>query len=728
MNKDININTNQKDYPYKLTPFKLAVLQNFPYIEADFDALTDYGLLCKVVEYLNNVIANQNVVQDNVTALNNAFTELKNYIDTYFGDELAEKVDDKLNEFAENGTLEQMIAKYISNRFARTYNTVADMKSDTGLIAGMYAKTLSYYSDYKGSAEYYITDKLNDNFHFEQLDNNLYAILISKNIDSYQFGIRENIDSTNELQEFFNYAYKHRDQSITLLAGNLIISKTIKINPYAKIILKGIVTITDNSNDDIAFNIISDADEINNDYQGITQLFDNTDGCIELTNSNSEIAKTGCSINSVQSSSQSKRINVHIRGLRIVNYDIGISLNTYNTYFIDFENIEIFKCRIALYVGKNGSVINSGENISFNKCLFTRNSCCIYFDSSIRIDITQSSFDFNSCVIYIAKDRLSANVNMFKCWIEGIGQSNSNELTYFNNFSGLAFASDVSNWYDKNLITLNNCEICHLQGKHLNALIDGKGLMIKLINNIFWFAEDIMKFESIGNDAFNSLFIANNVKNIEMINNDYKYTSHLMIDKSQSLTDALLENESVDSEYKLLSDITNDYFAGYDIDETGNAKSTKIRKVIIDNKKCIELTPPYNGANSYLTIITKNYYNIKDFYRIYSNGALKGFKGTTHTYINFGIKFYDKDLNLLSTSRIGSNYRSDISGIDPLQFFFAYRLEDLYNNSIPKNATYFRLTFQLFALNGVLNDTDINGTTVHFDDPVYFTGFYSFTE
>ena len=59
----------------RLTPFKRCVLQNFPFIEADFDALTNYGLLCKIVKYLNQVIASQNEVQgvteEIVTAFNN---------------------------------------------------------------------------------------------------------------------------------------------------------------------------------------------------------------------------------------------------------------------------------------------------------------------------------------------------------------------------------------------------------------------------------------------------------------------------------------------------------------------------------------------------------------------------------------------------------------------------------------------------------------------------------
>ena len=32
-----------------LPPFKWYVLQNFPFIEADFDAITNYQLLCTLV-------------------------------------------------------------------------------------------------------------------------------------------------------------------------------------------------------------------------------------------------------------------------------------------------------------------------------------------------------------------------------------------------------------------------------------------------------------------------------------------------------------------------------------------------------------------------------------------------------------------------------------------------------------------------------------------------------
>ena len=100
--------------PYKhLTPFKRCVLQNFPFIEADFDALTNYGLLCKIVEYLNKVIASQNEVQTNVETLNNAFIELKNYVDNYFDNlDVQEEINNKLDEMAESGELERIITQY----------------------------------------------------------------------------------------------------------------------------------------------------------------------------------------------------------------------------------------------------------------------------------------------------------------------------------------------------------------------------------------------------------------------------------------------------------------------------------------------------------------------------------------------------------------------------------------------------------------------------------------
>jgi hypothetical protein len=98
-----------KDYK-KLTPFKFQILQNFPFIAEDFDSLTNYELLCKVVEYLNDVINNENNVEENVTNLYNSFVELQNYINNYFDNlDVQDEVNNKIDEMVESGEMGRLI-------------------------------------------------------------------------------------------------------------------------------------------------------------------------------------------------------------------------------------------------------------------------------------------------------------------------------------------------------------------------------------------------------------------------------------------------------------------------------------------------------------------------------------------------------------------------------------------------------------------------------------------
>ena len=103
-------------FEYKnLTPFKWFVLENFPFIEADFDALTSYQLWCKVVEYLNKTIDNMNLTGEQMENVTNAFIELKNYVDNYFNNlDVQDEINNKLDEMVEDGTLSNLIEKYIN--------------------------------------------------------------------------------------------------------------------------------------------------------------------------------------------------------------------------------------------------------------------------------------------------------------------------------------------------------------------------------------------------------------------------------------------------------------------------------------------------------------------------------------------------------------------------------------------------------------------------------------
>lgn len=127
----------------KLPPFKWFVLQNFPFIEADFDAITYYQLLCKIVEYLNKVIDENNVIGEQTENLTNAFNELQDYVNHYFDNlDVQDEINNKLDEMAESGQLADIIAQYLQLAGVLAFDTLNDMKNATNLVNGSIAKTL----------------------------------------------------------------------------------------------------------------------------------------------------------------------------------------------------------------------------------------------------------------------------------------------------------------------------------------------------------------------------------------------------------------------------------------------------------------------------------------------------------------------------------------------------------------------------------------------------------
>lgn len=106
------------DFNYKnLTPFKWFVLENFPFIENDFDAINNYHLFSKVVEYLNNTIGSMNLTGEQMENVTNAMTELQNYVNNYFENlDVQDEINNKLNEMVEDGTLQNLLSPLINNK------------------------------------------------------------------------------------------------------------------------------------------------------------------------------------------------------------------------------------------------------------------------------------------------------------------------------------------------------------------------------------------------------------------------------------------------------------------------------------------------------------------------------------------------------------------------------------------------------------------------------------
>ena len=88
-----------------LPPFKFWALQNFPFIEYDFDALTNYEIMCKIVEYINKVALKTNEIGE----------EMQNIIDWFNDLDVQDEIDNKLDEMVEDGTLAEIINEEIFN-------------------------------------------------------------------------------------------------------------------------------------------------------------------------------------------------------------------------------------------------------------------------------------------------------------------------------------------------------------------------------------------------------------------------------------------------------------------------------------------------------------------------------------------------------------------------------------------------------------------------------------
>ena len=198
-------------FNYKnLTPFKWFVLENFPFIEADFDALTEWQLFCKLGKEMNKIINSENTLGtqvENVTnafiELQNAFIELQNYVNNYFDNlDVQEEINNKLNIMVEDGTFQNILKNFLN--IQRVYHNITELKSDLTLVKGNICKTLNRdnFNDCGGGI-YIIIDNLEnniiDNSTFIQLDNNLYAkLLIQGYVEPAQFaGVNDNIKLLN---------------------------------------------------------------------------------------------------------------------------------------------------------------------------------------------------------------------------------------------------------------------------------------------------------------------------------------------------------------------------------------------------------------------------------------------------------------------------------------------------------------------------------------------------
>ena len=279
-----NFTPNQNDYK-NLTPFKTWLLlqintwgqNNFPFVESDFDELTNYGMMQKLMKALNDVISNENMVEEDMTNLYNAFTELQTYlfdefadyksklntsfdeykeqvdgeveqfetditadfnelhdfVDNYFDNNFPELVNDKLDEMASDGTLENLLND--AAHLIKSYDTYTELIADSSTFTdGLRLKTLGYRNvNDGGECSYYVRTKTNydipDGIFLINISDTLVMEVIKREdfnplqLGAYGDGIH---DDSDILISFFNHL---EENSHVYLKNKYAVSKAINL-------------------------------------------------------------------------------------------------------------------------------------------------------------------------------------------------------------------------------------------------------------------------------------------------------------------------------------------------------------------------------------------------------------------------------------------------------------------------------------------------------------------
>lgn len=195
--------------------FRNWVFDNFPFMENDFDALTDYELFCKMMEYVKKQVEGNEELEKRIE-------DLENYV---YNLDLQDEVNNKLDEMAEDGTLADIIAQYINLQSVLAFNTVTDLKVATNVLNGSIVRTLGYTTYNDGNGSYYKIRTITSSDVVDEI--NIIALneptLIAEKITHW---------TDNEITSFFNsyeslITYSQTEQAIGLWDDQHVIYRKI---------------------------------------------------------------------------------------------------------------------------------------------------------------------------------------------------------------------------------------------------------------------------------------------------------------------------------------------------------------------------------------------------------------------------------------------------------------------------------------------------------------------
>ena len=227
------------------------------------ESMSYYECLCALLDYINKTI----VPAENTNAA--AIAELQHIVETYLDDEtLQPLINEKLDQMAEDGTLQEIIAEYLNANALWCFDNVQDMKEATNLIDGSFAKTLGYYAKNDGGSAIYKIRTITNNDVVNQKDilslndETLIAeLVLQENIIVNQFGAYgDGIHDDTATIKYIIDKYKRAD----FITNKTYIVNELDITDYVNIYGNG-ATLKASENCDYIIKLTC----INNEYNGI---------------------------------------------------------------------------------------------------------------------------------------------------------------------------------------------------------------------------------------------------------------------------------------------------------------------------------------------------------------------------------------------------------------------------------------------------------------------------
>lgn len=561
------------------SPFKKLVVTIGELPTSFVESMTYYELLAWFTNYLQNtIIPAVNNNGEAVTELQEKFVELKNFVDTYFENlDVQEEINNKLDEMATDGTLQEIITTYIQANVAWTFDTVADMKSSTNLIAGSYAQTLGYRSVNDGGGAFY---RISNTGTANEMDvvaigSTLYAHLMP---------------ATELVPEMFG-AYgdaTHDDTMIIQACIDYVSGKPIKLLLKHTYLIKPIQQATDDNTKYICLNLRTDVT--------IEGLGDITGFVIEdaNTNSNKYNAVIYCAP------------DLYINNVKLKNFKFYQNSNhlsamgsTYNNprfiimWWAHVKNAEIYNVTFDHVYSTDVVNINNANSDSSN--IVIKN--CVFNFHSIRdtVDYYDCSIIYMKCHDYVFNDNI-LNGDNYAC-VGGLechgfnGTAKNNVINEFQNCINV----EPSGYEPANI----ECENNKLHGYDGIVLWDNKttgattGLYdIKLLNNYIQVESSantlgesatapfggIRMSDATFTHPVNNLFIENNVIEFVNIGGNTVFsaagTGGIVLNRNHAdLNNIFITNNT----------ITNSVSSGIQVGSTASGSTDTISNVIIEN-------------------------------------------------------------------------------------------------------------------------------------------------